>query len=480
MRKFFVLAISLVLSVQLSSCKTGEKKVEYYDNGKKKAEGLMKDGKKEGLWKLWYDNGQRMAERYYKNGLRHGKSKAWYKNANLQGEANYENGKRSGLFTTWYARGSKQQESHFKQGLKDGKETHWYPNEKPKMEGNFQAGKAVGKWTLWDMQGNKTTELNYKDSLLHGKYTRWNKQGAKIKETEYRGGVKDIPAISAPYFGQKPPGMVPGKFAPGILSTGNQEIHCAFSLDGKEVYYSMADPLYLHTFAIYFMKEEKGRWSQPRLAPFNQPRYNSVSAFSPDGKRLYFNASPPGKAGDYANPVIDIWCVERTAEGWAKPYHLGPVVNSGKWDTYPSVSADGDLYFTSNRDGGKGFFDIYCSELKDGKYTPPVNLGDAVNTKRNERHACIAPDGSYILFDSDGFKQRRGVYVSFRGKDGSWSKARYLGKAFNALPVIYHVNISPDGRYIFTSGTENPNEQPFPNRDIYWADAKAIGQADPH
>jgi len=143
------------------------------------------------------------------------------------------------------------------------------------------------------------------------------------------------------------------------------------------------------------------------------------------------------------------------------------------------VSANGNLYFTSDRQGGKGSFDIYRSEFKNGTYAPPVNLGDAVNTTGSETHSCIAPDESYILFDSSGFKEGRGLYVSFRQKNGDWTSARFLGITFNASPVVAHVNISPDGKYIFTSGAWNPKEQPYPDRDIYWTDAAVIEQFRP-
>ena len=483
MKKHFLLIIFIfLLAMMLLSNDKAEKKVEYYDNGNKKAEGQALDGKPDGLWIWWYEDGQKWAERNFKKGIPDGKARAWYKNGKQQGETNFKNGRYDGPFIIWYESGTKKQESYFKDGLKIGKESHWYPNGQIKMEGYFQDDKAHGTWAVWDESGYKTSQLEYREDLLHGTCLKRDKENISGKKTEYRQGiVKDIPVLSGPYLGQRPPGMAPRLFAPGVISTDNQEIHCVFSPDGKEVYYSMSSPLYFGGFSIYFMKEEKGKWTYPQLAPFNLPGYNSVSAFSPGGKGLYFNARPPGKEKMRSpyNSAIDIWYVERTGSGWGKPFHLGPAVNSGKQDIYPSVSANGNLYFTSDREGGKGSFDLYRSELKNGEYTRPVNLGDAVNTAGSELHSCIAPDESYLLFDSDGFEEGRGLYVSFRKKDGTWTKARYLGEAFNAVPVTAHVNISADGKYIFTSGAINPKEQPYPNRDIYWADAKVIEQFRP-
>ena len=40
-----------------------------YDNGQKKVEGRIKDGKKEGKWTWWHENGQIESEINYKDGV---------------------------------------------------------------------------------------------------------------------------------------------------------------------------------------------------------------------------------------------------------------------------------------------------------------------------------------------------------------------------------------------------------------------------
>ena len=57
------------------------------------------------------------------------------------------------------------------------------------------------------------------------------------------------------------------------------------------------------------------------------------------------------------------------------------------------------LYFSSNRPGGHGGFDIYVSYLKNGEWTYPENLGAKINSAGNE----ITPffDGETLYFSSD-------------------------------------------------------------------------------
>jgi Tol biopolymer transport system component len=47
----------------------------------------------------------------------------------------------------------------------------------------------------------------------------------------------DFPILKGPYLGQKPPGMTPEIFAPGIVSTGLDELNSVFSPDGDEFYF---------------------------------------------------------------------------------------------------------------------------------------------------------------------------------------------------------------------------------------------------
>ena len=67
-----------------------------------------------------------------------------------------------------------------------------------------------------------------------------------------------------------------------------------------------------------------------------------------------------------------------------------------------SISEDGTiLYFSSDMKGGLGGNDIYTSQLKDGRWSKPQNLGEAVNTSQNEIFPYLHEDGS-LYFSSDG------------------------------------------------------------------------------
>jgi hypothetical protein len=275
----------------------------------------------------------------------------------------------------------------------------------------------------------------------------------------------DFPIMRGPYLGQKPPGMKPEVFAPGIVSTSRGEFNAAFSPDGKEFYYSVNEPGGRET--MMFMTRENDRWTPPAPVPFASSRNDCDPFFSQDGSRLYFISTRPKKERAGSRDW-DIWYVERTGTGdWSDPKNIGPPVNSDVDEYYVSLTKNGTIYFASNRAGGLGSFDIYRSEFVNGQYGKPENLGDAINTEYLEHDPFIAPDESYLLFtcvDRPGGFGTGDLYISIRRKDGSWTKSKNLGKGFNTSGYDFCPIVSPDGKYFFFTR----------HGDIYWVRLEAI------
>jgi hypothetical protein len=93
----------------------------------------------------------------------------------------------------------------------------------------------------------------------------------------------------------------------------------------------------------------------------------------------------------------DIWVLEKTNTGWSEPRHLDAPVNTQSQELSPSVTKDGTLYFSSNRQGGKGAADIYRAKLVDGKYTAPENVGEAINSPGPEVQVFVTPDEDILI-----------------------------------------------------------------------------------
>jgi hypothetical protein len=110
--------------------------------------------------------------------------------------------------------------------------------------------------------------------------------------------------------------------------------------------------------------------------------------------------------------------------------------------------------------------DLYRVRKVDGKYTKREKL-DEINTGAFEIGPYIAPDGSFIIFESNrpGGKGEIDFYICSRNSDDSWSEAINPGNTINTEDSERFPGISPDGKFLFYLGH---------TMDIYWVDAKVI------
>jgi len=116
---------------------------------------------------------------------------------------------------------------------------------------------------------------------------------------------------------------------------------------------------------------------------------------SPDGNTaLWFSRNRPGGPGSY-----DIWMSRRASGGW---HDATPVsFNSPSRDFDPAFSRDGRfVYFSSDRPGGRGGDDIYRVAVTSKSFGTPESLGDAVNSSGNEWAPMVF--GRTLLFSSNG------------------------------------------------------------------------------
>lgn len=151
---------------------------------------------------------------------------------------------------------------------------------------------------------------------------------------------------------------------------------------------------------IYSSSLDNGQWSKPvALNRFvNHPQYRESSAcISPDGKRLFFSSNRPGGRGGY-----DLYVCELGANGqWGRPSNLGSSINTRGDEQWPFLHADGGtLYFSSNGWATLGEADIFKAQLKNGKWTRLQNLGYPINTSAEEGHFVLSEDSVRGYFNS--------------------------------------------------------------------------------
>jgi outer membrane protein OmpA-like peptidoglycan-associated protein len=172
------------------------------------------------------------------------------------------------------------------------------------------------------------------------------------------------------------------------------------------------------------------------LTGLNSPQNEGAPSISADGKLLFFTlCNHPDGYGS-----CDIWFSRLENGKWSPPENAGEPVNTPGWEGQPSLSAPGDcLYFSSSRPGGKGKKDIWKATIKGWSHSGmPVwgeltNPGDSINTPGEEISPFIHPNGRDLYFSSDywpGFGGLDLFHSQFQG-NGEWTKAENLGYPVN-------------------------------------------------
>lgn len=282
------------------------------------------------------------------------------------------------------------------------------------------------------------------------------------------GGVNQVTLaqIKYPYAFDKTVSE-PAIFGEGVISGGSFDSHPAFAPDGKTLYFVRSTPNF-NFWTILVSQFKNGKWQTPEVAPFSGEYSDADPFITADGKKFFFISKRPVAGKEKTD--TDIWMMEKTARGaWSEPQNLGAPVNSDADEWYPTLARNGMLYFGSERKGGKGGSDLYRSRFTDSKYQEPENLGETVNTEFEEYEPFIAPDESFLIFMACGRKDSYGgcdIYTSYN-RDGAWTRPVNLGDKINSKRQEYSPKISPDGKYFFWTSCRNFTDQPTGKRMNY-------------
>ena len=260
----------------------------------------------------------------------------------------------------------------------------------------------------------------------------------------------DFPVLKGPYMGQKPPGMVAESFAPGIISKDAWELEGVFAPGMKEFYFTSNRK----SSTVTGFRQINNVWKK-----YTEFKRTGEVTFSPDGKRMHM-------AKGYK---------DRIGEGWSERKSLGPMFDRKDWGIMRlSASAKGTYVF----DDYKSNDEIRISTIKEGKRQAPIKMGPNINTGKWTAHPFIAPDESYLIWDSEregGFGDTD-IYISFRQKNGSWGAAINMGDNVNSDKADFYASVTPDGKYILFNRTMDDKG----NIDIYWVDAQIIEKLKPN
>ena len=296
----------------------------------------------------------------------------------------------------------------------------------------------------------------------------------------------EFPKLTGPYLGQKPPGMIPELFAPGIVSTGAYEHGSpVFTKDLNEIYWTVnidRDGRFI-TRLNYMMKCIDGVWSKPAIPEvFKEFAFCDYPFITPDGKRMFFSGSKRMKPAVNEPEKNDIYTAEKRVDGWSKPECLNLQINLPDCEFFgPTVSQKGTLYCFASNKAHSDSSGLCYADCNNGIYSPIKRMDRKFYQSGSDYTPYIAPDESYFIFSSrrTGSFGMGDLYVCFKQSDGEWGEAINMGDKINTERNERFPNVTPDGKYLFFNSSrkiEGADAESAGNGtgDVYWVDASFI------
>jgi outer membrane protein OmpA-like peptidoglycan-associated protein len=202
----------------------------------------------------------------------------------------------------------------------------------------------------------------------------------------------------------------------------NSKFHEAtpvFTKDGKTMYFTRNNFLdgkkgknsqRITLLKIYKATLIDGQWTNVTELPFNSNQYSVAHpALSADDKTLYFASDRPGTLGQ-----SDLYRVTiKGNDSYSIPENLGPTINTEGRETFPFISEDNELYFASDGRPGLGGLDVYVSKIENNlDFAAVENVGSPINGPQDDFAFFIDSKSRIGFFTSnrDGGKGYDDIY----------------------------------------------------------------------
>jgi hypothetical protein len=253
--------------------------------------------------------------------------------------------------------------------------------------------------------------------------------------------------LQGPYLGQTPPGAEPKVFAPGLVSTERYTYGGTFTPDMNSFYF-LRDSGADNGVEFVVFKNIGDKWQESVVSkPVGQPM------ISPNGKMMHLGRR-------YKD-----W----TPDGWSDVKQLGESFEVYRIMRMTSSLSGTYVFDEVGSEDGDGT--IRYSRFIDGKRQEPQAFSEVINAGTFNAHPYIAPDESYLLWDSRREKGFGGadIYVSFKQYDDTWGDAINLGPTINTEGWDAAASVTPDGKYIIFHRLNEAG-----NANIFWVDASII------
>lgn len=253
-------------------------------------------------------------------------------------------------------------------------------------------------------------------------------------------------------------------YAPSFADKKDKLVFFASDREGglrKKAAYGGTGNFFSDIWQIEKEKVRRGdeKWGKPKLVPGEiNAKYNEgVQDFDRRYSTIYFTRC---NGADGKSFFCKIYEAQKRGNEWVNVNILSFCEEDSANFQHPAISPDGSkLFFSSDREGGYGGYDLYVvNYIKRGKtWSTPVNLGPKINTEHTEMYPYCNQHDDHLYFASDGHVGMGGLDMyKTQGAGQEWSDPENLKFPMNSGADDFGItfaNNNPNNGFFTSSRT---------------------------
>ncbi|WP_378185279.1 OmpA family protein [Aquimarina sp. W85] len=236
--------------------------------------------------------------------------------------------------------------------------------------------------------------FNYNEELVFAS----SREGGKMTKSVHKWNNMPFLDLYVSQISNDPDTLSKPRKLKGEANTKFHESTTSFTSDGKTVYFTRnnytnnikgADANGTMLLKLYRAQINGSVWENIEELPFNSDEYSVAHpTINREGTQLYFVSDMPGTVG-----LSDIFVVDVYEDGsFGTPINLGDNINTEGRETYPFISENGELYFSSDGHMGLGGLDVFISVKEEASFKRPFNVGRPINSTEDDFGFIINPE----------------------------------------------------------------------------------------
>jgi tetratricopeptide (TPR) repeat protein len=151
------------------------------------------------------------------------------------------------------------------------------------------------------------------------------------------------------------------------------------------------------TLGLYFAVAKNGKWEVTNSFTYNSDQHSIYDVtIDQEGKTIFFSSDMKGGKGGK-----DIYKSELRNGLWSSPVNLGEEINTSKDEAYPYLHKNHTLYFSSNGLAGLGELDVFKSIIKPDGFDEPQNVGYPINSSKDDFSLMLDTIGTHGYLSSN-------------------------------------------------------------------------------